>query len=105
MSAARQMEMASENVPRFISIKPAIIFSLPTQRPLPIRQDVARAARWESRSGGDAARRLRCSQVPPRPKSGLGENLRAKMPAAAFDAEWKAGHELTIEQSIELALS
>jgi tetratricopeptide (TPR) repeat protein len=33
------------------------------------------------------------------------ENLRARMPAAAFDAEWKAGHGLTVEQSIELALS
>jgi tetratricopeptide (TPR) repeat protein len=33
------------------------------------------------------------------------ENLRARMPAASFDAEWKAGHELTVEQSIELALS
>lgn len=33
------------------------------------------------------------------------EKLRAGMPAAAFDAEWKAGHELTVEQSIELALS
>jgi predicted ATPase/class 3 adenylate cyclase/tetratricopeptide (TPR) repeat protein len=33
------------------------------------------------------------------------EKLRAGMPAAAFDAEWKAGHGLTVEQSIELALS
>jgi tetratricopeptide (TPR) repeat protein len=33
------------------------------------------------------------------------ENLRARMQAAAFDAEWKAGHGLTVEQSIELALS
>jgi len=33
------------------------------------------------------------------------ENLRARMPAVAFGAEWKAGHGLTIEQSIELALS
>lgn len=33
------------------------------------------------------------------------ESLRVRMPAAAFDAEWKAGHELTVEQSIELALS
>lgn len=33
------------------------------------------------------------------------ENLRATMPATAFDAEWKARHELTVEQSIELALS
>lgn len=33
------------------------------------------------------------------------ETLRVRMPAAAFDAEWKAGHELTVEQSIELALS
>jgi predicted ATPase len=33
------------------------------------------------------------------------ENLRARMPAAAFDAAWKAGHALTVEQSIELALS
>jgi tetratricopeptide (TPR) repeat protein len=33
------------------------------------------------------------------------ENLRARMPAAAFDAERKAGHGLTVEQSIELALS
>jgi predicted ATPase/class 3 adenylate cyclase len=33
------------------------------------------------------------------------ERLRAGMPASAFDAEWKAGHELTAEQSIELALS
>jgi len=33
------------------------------------------------------------------------EKLRAGMPAAAFDAEWKAGHGLTAEQSIELALS
>ena len=32
-------------------------------------------------------------------------SLRAKMSAAAFDAEWKAGHGLTVEQSIELALS
>ena len=32
------------------------------------------------------------------------ENLRARMPAAVFDAEWKAGHGLTVEQSIELAL-
>ena len=31
--------------------------------------------------------------------------LRAGMPAGAFDAEWKAGHGLTLEQSIELALS
>lgn len=33
------------------------------------------------------------------------ENLRIGMPATSFDAEWKAGHELTVEQSIELALS
>ena len=33
------------------------------------------------------------------------EKLRAGMPAAAFDTEWKAGHGLTVEQSIELALS
>lgn len=33
------------------------------------------------------------------------ENLRAKMPAAAFEAEWQAGHKLAMEQSIELALS
>jgi ribosomal protein L13E len=33
------------------------------------------------------------------------ENLRARMPTAAFDAKWKAGHGLTVEQSIELALS
>jgi len=33
------------------------------------------------------------------------EKLRARMPAAAFDAAWKAGHGLTVEQSIELALS
>jgi predicted ATPase len=33
------------------------------------------------------------------------ENLRATMPAAAFDAEWQAGNKLAIEQSIELALS
>ena len=33
------------------------------------------------------------------------EKLRAGMPTAAFDAEWKAGHGLTVEQSIELALS
>jgi tetratricopeptide (TPR) repeat protein len=33
------------------------------------------------------------------------EKLRAEMPAAMFDAEWKAGHGLTVEQSIELALS
>ena len=33
------------------------------------------------------------------------ENLRAKMPAAAFDAAYKAGHGLTLEQSIELALA
>ncbi len=32
-------------------------------------------------------------------------NLHAKMPAAAFDAGWKAGHGLTLEQTIELALS
>lgn len=36
---------------------------------------------------------------------GAVEKLRAGMPAAAFDAEWKAGHGLTVEQSIELALS
>jgi len=36
---------------------------------------------------------------------GAVENLRARMPAAAFDAAWKAGHALTVEQSIELALS
>ena len=33
------------------------------------------------------------------------ENLRAKMPATTFHAEWQVGHKLTIEQSIELALS
>src|SRR5580658_9656563 len=33
------------------------------------------------------------------------EKLRAGIPAEAFDAEWKAGHGLTVEQSIELALS
>ena len=33
------------------------------------------------------------------------KNLRVRMPAAAFDAAWKAGHALTVEQSIELALS
>jgi predicted ATPase len=33
------------------------------------------------------------------------ESLHSRMPAAVFDAEWKAGHELTVEQSIELALS
>jgi tetratricopeptide (TPR) repeat protein len=33
------------------------------------------------------------------------EKLRTEMPAAAFDAEWKTGHGLNVEQSIELALS
>ena len=33
------------------------------------------------------------------------EKLRAEMPAPAFDTEWKTGHGLTVEQSIELALS
>ena len=33
------------------------------------------------------------------------ENLRAKMPATTFHAEWQVGHKLAIEQSIELALS
>ena len=33
------------------------------------------------------------------------EKLCARMPAAAFDAVWQAGHALTVEQSIELALS
>jgi len=33
------------------------------------------------------------------------ENLRAKMPTAAFDAGWQEGQKLAIEQSIELALS
>jgi predicted ATPase len=33
------------------------------------------------------------------------ESLRARMPAAAFDAGCKAGYGLTVEQSIELALS
>jgi predicted ATPase len=33
------------------------------------------------------------------------EKLKAKMPATTFHAEWQVGHNLDIEQSIELALS
>jgi tetratricopeptide (TPR) repeat protein len=33
------------------------------------------------------------------------EKLKAKMPATTFHAEWQVGHNLAIEQSIELALS